>query len=114
MHHLLVEYTCFVICKYMLVKNLRGLVAFLSQRHFCYDQFHSLFKIEQPNVDVVFINYLLVPLNLIDIKVSFEFYLFTMTGQSITNNCSLLSIILQRTLLFYSLASEVQKCNISY
>jgi len=33
-------------------------------------------------------------LNLIDIKVSFEFYLFTMTDQSITNTCSLLSIVM--------------------
>jgi len=31
-------------------------------------------------------------LNLIDIKVSFELYLFIMTGQSITNTYSLLSI----------------------
>jgi len=46
------------------------------------------------------INYLLVPLNLIYIKVSFELYLFIMTGQSITNTYSLLSIIIQRTLLF--------------
>jgi len=60
------------------------------------------------------INYLLVPLNLIYIKVSFEFYLFTMTGQSITNTCSLLSIFIKRTFLFYSLDSEVQKCKLSY
>jgi len=60
------------------------------------------------------INYLLVPLNLIYIKVSFELHLFILTGQSITNTYSLLSIIIQRTLFFYSLESEVQKCNISY
>jgi len=54
------------------------------------------------------INYLLVPLNLIDIKLSFELYLCIMTGQSITNTYSLLSIIDQRTLLFCSLDSEVQ------
>jgi len=47
-------------------------------------------------------------LNLIYIKVSFELYLFIMTGQSITNPYSLLSIIIQRTLLFCSLDSEVQ------
>jgi len=46
------------------------------------------------------INYLLVPLNIIDIKLSFELYLFIMTGQSITNTYSLLSIIIQRTVLF--------------
>ena len=60
------------------------------------------------------INCLLVPLNLIDIKLSFELYLCLMTGQSITNTYSLLSIIIQRTLFFGSLDSKVQKCLISY
>jgi len=60
------------------------------------------------------INYLLVPLNLINIKLSFELYLCLMTGQSITNTYSLLSIIIPRTLLFSSLDSKVQKCLISY
>jgi len=50
------------------------------------------------------INYLLVPLNLIDIKLSFKLYLCLMTGQFITNTYSLLPIIIQRTLLFGSLA----------
>jgi len=60
------------------------------------------------------INCLLVPLNLIDVKLSFELYLCLMTGQSITNTYSLLSIIIQRMLLFGSLDSKVQKCLISY
>jgi len=51
---------------------------------------------------VVFINYLLVPLNHIDIKVSFEFYLFTMTGQSITNTCSLLYYHLAHVVILLS------------
>jgi len=54
------------------------------------------------------IYYLLVPLHLIDIKLSFELYLFIMTGQSINNTYSLLSVISQHVLLFYSLDSEVQ------
>jgi len=53
-------------------------------------------------------NYLLVPLNLLDIKLSFKLYSCIMTGQSITNTYPLLSIIIQHTLLFCSHDSEVQ------